>query len=126
MDKYIYSTENNFLNPNSYMYAEYEGESFLKNYIDDRRVRLNKLFDKNIDSASCDFAKSLKNYILKSLKFYEVIPISYFSLNEEIISKEILFSLLFAFANDNFSDGIIWIDRLVQRFEVTKKIYEKI
>ena len=30
MDRYIYSTENNFINPNSYMYAEYEGESFLK------------------------------------------------------------------------------------------------
>jgi len=56
----------------------------------------------------------------------DILILSSFNIDDEIDSENLLISLLDCQLNrDEESLVKIWIDRLVQRFEVTKKIYER-
>jgi len=84
-----------------------------------------------------EFGKSLKSTIdwesaikkdnlLSDNVDFDKVALSSFNIDNEINSKNLLISLLDC-QLDGDEEGLvkIWIDRLVQRFEVTKKLYER-
>ena len=65
------------------------------------------------------FAGGVKNIICNTEK------LSSFNIEDKISSEKLLTTLLFNQLNNKSNELVkIWLDRLVQRFEVTKKLYE--
>jgi len=81
---------------------------------------LNELLKIEIDWKSV----KLNIYPVKCLNT-NIVNLSNFSLDDEVNSEKLLLSLLSSQLNGKDDRAIkIWLDCLVQRFEVTKKIYE--
>jgi len=102
------------------MYAPFEGLDFIKSYRLDRESRLSNLMMEkspnkyNIDNALIDYAKT----------FSYPVGFLFQDLDKTIRSEEALHALLFSSAQGRFTEMMReWLLRLVQRFEVTKKIY---
>ena len=66
-----------------------------------------------------------KKNIIKD-EMNKLIPIDSFSVNKEVKTNILLKTLFNSIIDDNKMSKInkIWLDRLIQRFEVTKKLYE--
>ncbi len=135
MEGYKYTEVNRLEKPHNYMYTPYLGVKFVQSYFDNRskniekfKVRKGKQSIGTMDAYFCT-ASTLKlenNQNLLSVNFEDNIKsITSFNLKNKIVTEKLLTSLLINQLN-NENEKLIkeWLDLLVQRFEVTKKIYE--
>lgn len=135
MENYEYTEVNRLEKPHNYMYTAYFGVEFVQSYFDERskfikkfKVRKNEQKIETIDAYFCTASalKLEKNQKLLPINFQENVEnIVSFNLKDKIVTEKLLTSLLISQLN-NASEKLIkeWLDLLVQRFEVTKKIYE--
>lgn len=154
MTNYKYTQENRIDNPHNYMYASFHGEEFINAYYQNRLgfIKLFELENNqtNIktDLFLChrsikyleDFLKGSGEYkkyksTFDNLAHYEeklsnyevdcVNNLQSFQINNEIDTETLLTAILYCQLNSKHDQLIIqWLDRLIQRFEVTKKLYE--
>ena len=139
---YPYTQINRLDEPLSYMYTPFKGEAFLAAYRMSREVAIGRLAE-NVKAGGDDayeaatlvflqcagwdgkrFSASSKSEALVVSEGNSFTELSRFSIAEAIDTERLLGALLaaqFGAAHDGLIKG--WLDRLVQRFEVTKKIY---
>jgi hypothetical protein len=135
MENYEYTEVNRLEKPHNYMYTPYFGVEFVQSYFDDRSKNIEKFKarkdEQNIETIDAYFCTVSK---LKLEKDQKLLPVNFkenvenivsFNLKNKIVTEKLLTSLLVSQLN-NENEKLIkeWLDRLVQRFEVTKKIYE--
>ena len=153
MAKYEYTQVNRLNTPHNYMYTPYRGLEFLDAYIDDRLTYLKNIKNSKLDSSSNTYislyAKSCrllieyskisvhrdkleeifnfsvpKAYQSHSINDSDVDSLPSFKTSKIILSENLLASLLDTQVNGGDQNLIkFWLDLLVQKFEVTKKIY---
>jgi hypothetical protein len=151
---YKYTEENLLDNPHNYMYASFQGEEFVNAYYKNRlnyiklfELKANQIYintDLFLCQRSIEYLKTfLENSgeyqkyqsIFDDLTQYEEIILNYeqdfinniqsFDLKNEIDTESLLISILYSQLNNRYDKSINqWLDRLIQRFEVTKKLYE--
>lgn len=132
MKNYEYTNTNRLQNPHKYMYTTYQGSAFISLYLKDReaharRFELQELTQElsEIDLYLCDSSLSLIKENCCSLVHESIKSINNFDKRTSIITEELLMSLIGCqFSNNQDKRHKDWIDFLVQRFEVTKKLYE--
>ena len=131
--KYYDYTETNLLKkPNNYMYSEFRGEDFIKSYINSRNIdiqRFNSFLPKEelgqIDLYICESSSLLITEDLFSPIHNTIINLSYFKKNGQIDTENLLISLLGHMVSGVDDRNLkYWLDFLLQRFEVTKKVHE--
>lgn len=151
---YTYTEENRLLFPHKYMYTTFEGDAFLKAYVDDRLTILKQMnFEMDgppsLLSISKGFCLKVSSYYIrnappadrKTLMFDRFAidkPVEYsndiYNSAETLKSFETTtdietFGLLIAIITNQLLDqnqSLVkkWIDLIIQRFEVSKKIFE--
>lgn len=141
--KYSYTQINRLDEPISYMYTPFNGEEFLESYRIDRKCTIRRIEEavkaggeRVYEDATLDFLQSegwdSELFCDPSMPATAVVgggvfayELSQFSIVDSINTEKLLAALLAAqFARTH--DGLVkeWLDRLVQRFEVTKKVYK--
>lgn len=136
---YTYVEKNRLEQPCHYMYTSFEGADMLASYFSSRSGCEN-LFDsiqeeKYIDTMSAFILEKVasKVRIEKSVNIRttskeksSVISLGEFDVNDSIVTEKLLYSLIINQAHEHgFSPLVgVWANRLVQRFEVSKKLYE--
>jgi len=153
MNKYEYTQVNRLNMPHNYMYTPYRGLEFLDAYIDDRLTYLKNIKKSKLNGSSNTYislyAKSCKllidyskknvhrdkleeifnsdapsAYQSQSINDFDVASLASFKSANIIHSENLLVSLLDSQVNGGDQKLIkFWLDLLVQKFEVTKKIY---
>ena len=151
---YPYNNRNLIDKPEHYMYSNYRGGNLFKSYFNNRSAILidykgskqenahfviiqscndviKKFISKNSPELSNkyftsfdfyderEFTKTSKNNYLNKIKKINI------SLDESINTSKLLDTIFSATLEGSLNSIKIWLDRLVQRFEVTKKIYEQ-
>ena len=153
MTDYEYTKVNRFVEHHKYMYTMYQGSGFLDAYFVDRLEHLNilkQMNSKNYKHKTCSSVYPRVSTILKEIleeefyneplktvigldttikvdtsNSYNIAPLSSFSTDSMINSQDLLEALLSSQINKDDENLIkVWLDLLVQRFEVTKKLYE--
>lgn len=137
---YIYTQENRLKIPHRYMYSTFEEGKFLTSYYSDRNSMLNSLRRLNMDIYEVEERTSFQQEVLRLAAGLNIGSISsvpdlacaskndssYIERDEEIDTSELLYRLLLCqIAKENGEEQDVWLDRLIQRFEVTKKLYER-
>ena len=138
MVDYEYTELDRLENPHNYMYSEFLGEDFIQVYYENRKKNITKFNFRNADEPNIFYKKIilnskefLNNNLSKSkTKNFKINQkISAFSDKKEIITEDLILSLInehFIVVNNFDGENLkSWIDFLVQRFEVTKKLYQK-
>ena len=138
MVDYEYTELDRLENPHNYMYSEFLGEDFIQAYYENRKKNITKFNFGNADEPNIFYKKIilnskefLNNNLSKSkTKNFKINQkISAFSDKKEIITEDLILSLInehFIVVNNFDGENLkSWIDFLVQRFEVTKKLYQK-
>jgi hypothetical protein len=151
---YKYTKVSHFDTVCNYMYTPYLGVEFINLYFKNRLkyIRYFKLLgdqvykheaDKYFYAASIELLKTLLNKespvladeALTGLSMINEVDnvsakesikeILFFSIEREVVTEDLILFLLFNNINNKNSNLIKdWVDRLVQKFEVTKKLYE--
>ncbi len=117
---YPYTAENRLDIPHNYMYAPYNGKDFLAAYVTDRRRRLAL----HLQGAICPPQGTLKSALSTAARCnLEARPLDAFSQTECTPLQPLLASLLSALAAGNAVAAHPWLIRVIQRFEVSKKLY---
>ena len=153
MINYEYTEVNRIDTPHKYMYTSYQGSDFLEAYFRERLKYLKSFKQTNSEKYNNKIYLSIYPRVATVLKgfleseFYNeslktvvdldasiktdspssdsIIDLSSFNIDNKINSKDLLVSLLNSQINKNNENLIkFWLDLLVQRFEVTKKLYE--
>ena len=128
------------------MYSEFKGREFLDHYFENRINLLQTLvlcgehefssLDQNIFYEANKILLKTRNLTLKipdnllPPSINEVAPLNKTNLPQSfpnthnIETKKLLNGLLYAFLNEEYPAKEIWLSRLIQRFEVTKKLKE--
>jgi len=150
---YDYTKINRLNYPHNYMYSSYQGKKFFNFYFQDRIKKIKSLQNINyekyqqklhqfiypqvnkylnkilVKKFSNDILLKKLNYNIKknvSYNQYQFKPLSSFSIKKEIEIKSLLFSLINLQLNQKNTNLVkFWLDLLIQRFEVTKKIFPK-
>ena len=148
---YDYTKINCLNSPHNYMYSSYQGSKFFDFYFQDRIKKIKSLQNINyekyqqklhqfiypqvnkclnkilVKKFSNDILLKKLNYNIKknvSYNQYQFKPLSSFSIKKEIEIKSLLFSLINLQLNQKNTNLVkFWLDLLIQRFEVTKKIF---
>jgi len=143
---YLYTKKNLLEEPHNYMYSEFKGREFLDHYFENRINLLQtcvlcvenefSTLDQNIFNEANKILLKTKNLILKipdnllPPSISEVAPLNKTDLPQsfpnthKIETKKLLDGLLYAYIHNANLTKEIWLSRLIQRFEVTKKIKE--
>jgi hypothetical protein len=129
---YQYTDVNQLVQPHSYMYTPYQGKAFITAYLKDRkedmqRFKLLELKEQlsESDRYICEISKNFLSGGLQLLDSKSIKQVSDFDDQLKIFSEELLISLIFSqFSKEPDVRLKHWVDFLVQRFEVTKKIHE--
>jgi hypothetical protein len=161
---YIYTIKNGLENPNTYMYADFEGESLLQNFFSSRIQLILTIVDSTAIINQClingtvtqstfrfneimhQFNESLlSRELIPYYKAFNDIDDSFIKKNDhlrnaskccvdcnsvdisqQIETRELINTLFIQMVhNEEFSAFTeFWLDKLVQKFEVTKKLYE--
>ena len=143
---YLYTQKNLLEEPHKYMYSEFKGREFLDHYFENRINLLKTLvlcgknefssLDQNIFNEANKIILKTKNLNIKipnnllPPSINEVTPLNRTNLPQsfpnahKIETKKLLDGLLYAFINKDCPTKEIWLSRLIQRFEVTKKLNE--
>jgi len=142
MASYEYTKVNRLKEPHKYMYTIFQGNKFLDAYFKDRSDNIRRFKrDKSQENCNlndlhlCFLVKKRINGNFKNVdKAYkcisdslgdEKVDILYFTVDNDIQTNELLSSMVLNQLNHKCEPLIKkWLDRLVQRFEVTKKLYE--
>lgn len=120
MGEYIYSKGDLIKNPNTYFYADFKGIDFLHAWLQSREQVLSSI-DVQEKLSHDDFFEitDAKNFRTLTHKYNET---------NLIYTKDLLLSILSELEKSSFdmSDNELayWLDLLVKKFEVTKKIHE--
>ena len=131
MTSYEYTDTNRLQQPHKYMYTPYQGDAFINFYLTDRYLNI-KRFESwasvedldGIDRYLCDASVLFLEGNSHSLVYESLKSISFFDKTHTVSSEELLLSLLGSqLSNTEDARFKYWVDFLVQRFEVTKKIY---
>jgi len=136
---YTYTENNLLVHPCHYMYAPFEGAVMLTSYFSSRRKSEN-LFNSSLEVEHLD---AIDSFILERMgsrvgtgKGFNtsvmsrerplVDTLEEFSVNNTIVTERVLYSLIVnqAYESDFLTLTKTWVNRLVQRFEVSKKLYE--
>ena len=107
---YEYSLGNRLIKRNTYFYSEYAGEPFLTAYFNDRKL------------ASAEF--SLPDVEINLKKNPDCIAWADLKLSEVFESNQLFASLINELENGRYSETKVVLHALVQRFEVTKRVYQ--
>jgi hypothetical protein len=102
------------------MYSAFNGCSFFGDYFTDRQAFLS---DTHSDDSDRDFLFMLPGLLHLQDDVTTIAPLSEFDPARPVQTNKLLMRLLIDFEsrrNNNWAD---WLNRLVQRFEVTKKLY---
>lgn len=132
---YEYTKLNRLRNPHNYMYTPYLGNDFLQAYEDNRSKNIRRFVSPKCNS---NVKKIDEYFYTKTTLVLEgnEIPLSdknstyledfsTLSKKKEISTSKLLESLLhMQLSNEIGKDIKSWLDFLVQRYEVTKKIYK--
>jgi len=133
MIKYEYTEANRLQNPHKYMYTAFQGGDFIRSYLDDRKAHIKKLETHKreqeldvVDRYLCESSRFLLEENGYSQFDFPIKMISFFAQQNQVVTEELLMSLVAGqFSGDQDKMVKYWIDFLVQRFEVTKKLYER-
>lgn len=118
---YAYTRENRLEHPHRYMYTPFEGFAFLDAFLENRQTQLARYPD-GFQPAE----QSLRDHCAGLMPASrDRQSLSAFNLDEPVVTQNLLDAILQAqLARDEASETKGWLDRLVQRFEVSKKIFE--
>jgi hypothetical protein len=117
---YPYAAENRLEAPHAYMYAPFGGQEFLVAYVAERRTRLARY----PQGAACLSGGNMKDTLAAAARaFASATRPDAFSPDEYTSLKPLLAALLGALAAGDQSAAQPWLIRLIQRFEVSKKLY---
>ena len=119
---YPYTERDRIDNPHKYMYTKYEGYSFLESYKNDRIYRLKKIIKGDLNSER----NNLEEYLFAKSKEYlmdEALSLDSFDIDQSISLSDLIYSLLNNLIIKPCPNTFKWIDRLIQRFEVSKALY---
>ncbi|TVO60272.1 hypothetical protein [Denitromonas ohlonensis] len=137
---YDYTAEDRLEQPHKYMYARFGGKAFLTAYMADRRARCDAL--PGSAPGGDDAARvtgALQDPALSNLGIRiapdaagqdkpsaDLRPLDSFSVDATIETSELLEALFDAqFAQRDEAARAFWLRRLTQRFEVSKKLYQR-
>lgn len=148
--EYEYTAINRLQEPHSYMYSQFGGRQFLVRYREDRLSRVRDITRTWIEPVSLNEALTcleLTNFLKQKGDSSPLIadcstymagitmspasrPSKTFSLDETVdtsaLIEFLLATLLSAGKEEAFvPEAQMWIDRLVQRFEVSKKVWSR-
>lgn len=118
---YPYTLENRLVSHNTYMYSAFNGFSFFGDYLSDRQLFL---ADANSDDSDREFLSVLPGLLNLQDDTKTVAPLSEFDPDRSVQTNKLLMRLLIDFKSQRDNHWRDWMDRLVQRFEVTKKLYQ--
>lgn len=132
MITYEYTDVNRLRYPHKYMYTSYQGRAFVTAYLRDREKNIQRF---KIQALTEQLSKSDLHICEKSELYFSegcqildsksIKQVSYFDDKSRIISEELLLSLISSqLSKERDARVKDWLDFLVQRFEVTKKVYE--
>lgn len=119
---YQYTDQNQLDMPHTYMYADYGGADFLGAYVADRRTELARHLQGRIFPQTDELKAALAT-MARSLASARR-PDS-FSLAEAIPLQSLLAALLGVLAAGDYTVAEPWLLRIIQRFEVSKKLYTR-
>ena len=119
---YPYTEENRLIAQNTYMYSAFKGFSFFGDYFRDRKAFLS---DTNSDDADRDFLSVLAGLFDLQDEMTSIAPLAEFHPTLPVQTNKLLMRLLIDFKSkqDKVWAWTDWLNRLIQRFEVTKKLY---
>ncbi len=132
MVNYEYTEVNRLESPHSYMYTKYYGDDFLKSYIKNRNTYIEKIKDQskneNLDEIDQYLLESCKIQVIEGNQSPIHSSINILDLNnhsDKVDTNDLILSLIAnQCAKKNHLQNKFWIDFLVQRFEVSKRLYE--
>ena len=102
------------------MYSAFNGFSFFGDYLRDRRAFLS---DTRSDNDERDFLPILSGLLDLRDAMATLAPLSEFDPACPVQTNRLLMRLLIDAESGRNSNWADWLDRLIQRFEVTKKLY---
>jgi len=117
---YIYTDENRLDVPHAYMYAPYAGHDFLVAYVDDRRSRL-AYHLQDTDRPKQGALKDALAAVARARASAQRPDT--FSPAEPTPLQPLLAALLGALATGDHAAAQPWLMRVIQRFEVSKKLH---
>lgn len=118
---YPYTSENRLISHNSYMYSAFSGYAFFGDYVGDRRAFLS---DAPSDLSDRKFLSMLPGLLHLRDDTTHPAPLSECDPVRRVQTNRLLMRLLIDVKNERNSHWADWLDRLIQRFEVTKKLYQ--
>jgi hypothetical protein len=137
---YVYTQENRLETPHSYMYAPYEGEAFLEMYFTDRANAISRWGV----SGKGFFLESVGDSLRQLLPCIVIEPRNWrqfgamgnaatssqnslfcFNVNQEVDTRSLLECLVTTQMAGARGEAVnSWLDRLTQRFEVSKRLFD--
>ncbi|MBK7901047.1 MAG: hypothetical protein IPJ99_17330 [Betaproteobacteria bacterium] len=117
---YPYSAENRLDVPHAYMYAPFGGRTFLHAYVADREKRLAARLPFGHLRPSDSFAPRL---IEAARRRASLASPHAFSPGGRTELQPLLAALLASLARGDLATAQPWLNRILQRFEVSKKLY---
>jgi hypothetical protein len=117
---YAYTQENRLEHPHRYMYTPFEGLTFLEAFLENRQLFLSR-YDLKADTG----IHSLHDdYLGLNLTSQAQAHVKAFQLDEPVVTIDLLNAVVQAQIDQvEHQETKHWLDRLVQRFEVNKKIF---
>lgn len=128
--KYPYTSDNRLDAPITYAYAEFGGEQFLTAYVDDRRQAMARIGQTLRYLPAGEMAHLLRRELMLLPSGQPngicsgAATLAELQIDQTLDTAYLLACLLAAQLADAREPAVtLWLDRLVQRFEVTKKLY---
>ena len=119
---YTFSKNNRLKYPINYTYATFEGKKFLDFYFNDRKSRIMNLTGRSLVLFKASMRDEIGKAINERLR-EEAILASSFSINERIVLKDLLSSVLSQTVSSKIEQASPWVARIIQRYEVSKKLF---
>ncbi len=130
--KYHYTSDNWLDTPVTYAYAEFGGGEFLAAYIHDRRHAVARIGQALQDLPAAEMAQLLRRELMSQSSGQQngssdgAAKLNALQIEQAIDTAQLLSCLVRAQLADAREPAVTpWLDRLVQRFEVTKKLYAR-
>lgn len=126
--KYRYTSDNWLDTPITYAYAEFGGSEFLAAYVRDREQAMARVGQALQNLPAVEMAQLLRRELLSQPNGScdGVAILNELQIDRAIDTAQLLNCLLTAQLADAREPAVtLWLDRLVQRFEVTKKLYAR-
>lgn len=118
---YLYSAENRLVSPANYQYAVFGGLSYLSEYLNARQKALDVLGVHVAALSLPAFEQMLAEYAPNA----QILSLGAISIKQAIETRCLLDSLLsWALSKAPSVAGEVWLHRLIQRFEVGKRLYD--